>query len=153
MYHHGNLREAALDEAVVMLETVGADALTLRSLAERLGVTHRALYRHFDDRVSLLSEAAVRTIQALQATMAEAASGAGASKRGKLTAVTDAYLRFALEKPEAYRHATHAGFAKNSASAELHKAGRSLGTFFSSLFAPGEVIRDDAIAALRHAWP
>ena len=53
-YHHGELRAAALAAAVLAVETAGPDALTLRSLALQLGVTHKALYRHFADRASLL---------------------------------------------------------------------------------------------------
>ena len=36
-----------MDAALALLAAEGRDALTLRAVAERIGVNHRALYRHF----------------------------------------------------------------------------------------------------------
>lgn len=47
-------REAVLDAAVVLLDDEGAEAVTMRRLAERLGVSPMALYGHVGDRDELL---------------------------------------------------------------------------------------------------
>ena len=46
-YHHGDLPHAMLQEAVRTIQKDGVNALTLRCVGERLGVSRTALYRHF----------------------------------------------------------------------------------------------------------
>ena len=53
-YHHGDLRRALLEEALRTIQTHGVEALTLRAVGERLGVSRTALYRHFTDKPALL---------------------------------------------------------------------------------------------------
>src|SRR6476620_12600167 len=57
-FRHGHLAEALIQAAIVRLESDGADALTLRELAHDAGVNHRAIYRHFPDKLSLLARVA-----------------------------------------------------------------------------------------------
>src|SRR5215469_7605672 len=57
-FRHGNLAEALVEAAVTRLEAEGADALSLRELAREAGVNHRAVYRHFPDKLSLLARVA-----------------------------------------------------------------------------------------------
>ncbi|MDX2234417.1 MAG: TetR/AcrR family transcriptional regulator [Hyphomonadaceae bacterium] len=52
-YHHGGLRDAAVTAAVARLRAGQTDLPTVRELAAELGVTHRALYRHFSDKAAL----------------------------------------------------------------------------------------------------
>jgi type II secretory pathway predicted ATPase ExeA len=47
-------REHVVDEAIVLLDADGLDALTLRKLATRLGVQAGALYWHFASKQALL---------------------------------------------------------------------------------------------------
>jgi AcrR family transcriptional regulator len=53
-YHHGDLRRRLLEEAILMLRDGGLEALSLRRLAERVGVSQTALYHHFHDKQGLL---------------------------------------------------------------------------------------------------
>ena len=57
-YHHGNLRQALLDEAGRVLAADGLEAISLRGLARHLGVSHAAPSHHFADRGALLAELA-----------------------------------------------------------------------------------------------
>ena len=54
-YHHGDLRPALLRAAAKILEKEGREAISLRDLARRAGVSHNAPYRHFADRGALLA--------------------------------------------------------------------------------------------------
>lgn len=47
-----------MDAALVHLETNGTESLSLRELARDVGVNHRAVYRHFPDKLSLLARVA-----------------------------------------------------------------------------------------------
>ena len=57
-YHHKDLRNALIDEALAILAQSGPNAITLRELARRLGVTHTAPYAHFADKKTLLEAVA-----------------------------------------------------------------------------------------------
>ena len=47
-YHHGNLKSKLLEEAVTLISQDGLENLSLRRLATQCGVSHNAIYRHFD---------------------------------------------------------------------------------------------------------
>ena len=53
-YHHGNLREALIGNAVKILEEEGIEALTLRRVARASGVSQAAPYSHFSDKRALI---------------------------------------------------------------------------------------------------
>lgn len=53
-YHHGSLRETALKCARALVEARGHSSITMRDLAERIGVAPSALYRHYSSRSALL---------------------------------------------------------------------------------------------------
>jgi AcrR family transcriptional regulator len=59
-FRHGNLPEALVDAALLRLETDGVESISLRELAHDVGVNHRAVYRHFPDKLSLLALVAER---------------------------------------------------------------------------------------------
>jgi AcrR family transcriptional regulator len=54
-YHHGTLRRAVLDAALAVAATEGPEAIRLRDLARRIGVSHAAPAHHFGDRTGLLT--------------------------------------------------------------------------------------------------
>jgi AcrR family transcriptional regulator len=92
-YHHGDLRPALLRAAADVLEKQGLDALTLRDLASRAGVSHNAPYRHFKDRDALLAALAEDGFRAL----GKALEGKSGNPMG------EAYVRFALAHPARFR--------------------------------------------------
>lgn len=53
-YHHGNLHQQLLSMAAVLIREDGEAALSMRKLAERLGVSRMAPYHHFVDKQALL---------------------------------------------------------------------------------------------------
>src|SRR3954463_12839413 len=101
-YHHGDLRRALLEEAVRIIAKKGVDALTLRSVGARLGVSRTALYRHFADKSALLAAVAsegfrMLRIQLLAAWDSHGRNGAAFEEMGT------AYVRFAVANPSHYR--------------------------------------------------
>ena len=71
-YHHGDLRRALLEEAVRTIQTHGVEALTLRTVGERLGVSRTALYRHFADKPALLAAVGREGFRLLRLALTEA---------------------------------------------------------------------------------
>lgn len=97
-YHHGDLRRALLDAAFQLVEEQGVDALSLRELARRLGVSHAAPDHHFPDRLALLVAMAIEGFERL-ADGLEAGAAPHPPGPARLAAVGEAYLRFALDHP------------------------------------------------------
>ena len=100
-YHHGDLRRSLLTHAAALLEEVGSDALSIRELARRAGVSPRAPYQHFADKEALLSALAADAFWAFGAVLAEADDGAATGHAIEEQAV--AYVRFARAAPGRFR--------------------------------------------------
>lgn len=75
-YHHGSLRTTLIEEGRRLLLEEGPQAVTLRELARRAGVSHGAHQRHFQDRNALLDAIAARGFEEL-ADQLEAAHAPG----------------------------------------------------------------------------
>ncbi|WP_419994524.1 TetR/AcrR family transcriptional regulator [Streptomyces boninensis] len=85
-----------------LLEQEGADALTMRRLADRIGVKAPSLYKHFPDKAAVEVE-----LMALSfAELADALEAAEAAAPGSLAALFAAYRGYALAHPGLYRLAT-----------------------------------------------
>ncbi len=63
----GGVREACLEEALAIIEESGVEALSLREVSRRLGVSHQAPYRHFTNRDDLLAELLSRCFEVFAA--------------------------------------------------------------------------------------
>lgn len=97
---HTKARLAAA--AADLLDAGGQGAVTLRAVAEAVGVSHNAPYRHFKDRNALLAAVAERDFDALTRAFraaADTSDDAGAS----LKAAALAFIRYAREHPARYR--------------------------------------------------
>lgn len=90
-YHHGRLRETLIDEAAAAIDEHGIDALSLRELARRAGVSHAAPAHHFGDRSGLLTAIAADGFERL----ADALGAAG----DDFVEAGVAYVRFANAEP------------------------------------------------------
>ncbi len=100
-YHHGDLKAALVVAAAAIVRTSGLDALTLREVARRTGVSAAAPYRHFADRRALVAAVAERGFVRLgEALTAAMKSGGG---RGGFKQVALAYVHFGLANPAEYR--------------------------------------------------
>jgi AcrR family transcriptional regulator len=101
-YHHGDLRRALLVEAARTIRAEGIDAVTLRAVGARLGVSRTALYRHFADKSALLAAVAREGFQRFRADLTAAWTEAGGGRAGFI-AMGSAYVRFALANSAHYR--------------------------------------------------
>ncbi|MFF4501544.1 TetR/AcrR family transcriptional regulator [Streptomyces sp. NPDC001401] len=96
------LRNRLVDVGVDLVAREGAQALTLREIARRAGVSHGAPRRYFPTHLELLSAIARRGFAEL-AERATAATGDGtAPPREQLTALGRVYLEFAVESRGMY---------------------------------------------------
>lgn len=90
-----------LEAARTLFLEGGGAAVTMRSVAERVGVTATALYRHFESKEALLEAVVGSGFETFGAYLYRALGGETPQER--LRQSGEAYLRFALEQPQMYR--------------------------------------------------
>ncbi|GAA0952899.1 TetR/AcrR family transcriptional regulator [Actinocorallia libanotica] len=98
-YHHGSLPETLVAHAVELLDEAGPDAVVVREVARRAGVSPSAPFRHFPDRAALLAavaEAVAVDFGALQLAAVEAADALPFRALGK------AFVHYALAHPHRF---------------------------------------------------
>lgn len=84
-----------MDAALALLAAEGRDALTLRAVAERIGVNHRALYRHFASLDALKVEVAAMGFARLADALEKVSPG-------EPRQLASSYARFALANGHLY---------------------------------------------------
>jgi AcrR family transcriptional regulator len=107
-YHHGHLREALIDEAVSAVRSDGPSGLGIRSLARRIGVSHNAAYRHFEDRDELVTAVADQVMEQLLAAMRARFDEVHEPDptlraRRRLAEAGRAYVEYAVSEAELFR--------------------------------------------------
>ena len=152
-YHHGDLRRALLDEALRTIQQDGIDALTLRTIGVRLGVSRTALYRHFTDKRALLSSVATEGFRLLTERLLNAWKAGGI--RG-FNAMGVAYIRFAMGNPSHYR-VMFGGFVDDGPRdddlmRESTAAFQALVDAIVALQQEGAVRKDDALQLAQFIW-
>ncbi len=101
-YHHGDLRRALVDAGRALVDAQGAQALSMRAVARAAGVSPAAPYHHFKDKGDLLGAVGHEGWLMLDAALARAKAEAPAGCN-VVTALGEAYVRFALDHPCLYR--------------------------------------------------
>jgi AcrR family transcriptional regulator len=128
-YHHGDLRDALVQTAIVLLGERGAAAFSMAEASRRLGVAPSAPYRHFADRDALLAAVAVQAAGRLSERLGqEAASG---SPQQRLAAAAGAYVRFAAEQRALFQALAGSGLDKDR-HPEIARAAQPIGAAFLS---------------------
>jgi AcrR family transcriptional regulator len=104
-FHHGDLPTALVAAATALIVARKGPDFSLREVAESVGVSHTAAYRHFAAKADLLAEIAARGFTRLT----KAIEAAIVRRDGAVEAVASlektglAYLDFAERHPGAYR--------------------------------------------------
>jgi AcrR family transcriptional regulator len=137
-YHHGNLRRGLLDEALATIRAEGVEALTLREIGARLGVSRTALYRHFADKRALLAAVSTEGFRTLREQLVKAWEDGGRGREA-FEAMGVAYVRFAVANPSHYR-VMFGGFVDPGAC-DPELTAEAAGAFQALV---------DALAALQH---
>jgi AcrR family transcriptional regulator len=99
----GKLRDEIITAAVELLDEEGDErAVTLRSVARRIGIAAPSIYPHFPDQPAIMLAVVRQEFDRLTAALREAATTSG-DARQRLFAVCHAYLDLASTHPERYR--------------------------------------------------
>ncbi|GAA2942574.1 TetR/AcrR family transcriptional regulator [Streptomyces flavovirens] len=98
------LRGEIVAAAVALLDETGDEsAVTLRSVARRVGIAAPSIYRHFSDQPAISWPWCATPSADLDEQLRTAVEAADAEPRERLMAVCQGYLRFAQAHPGRYR--------------------------------------------------
>lgn len=148
------MREEILDAATeLLLETGQVKAVSIRAVAQRVGVTSPSIYLHFADKDALLDAVCARYFEKLDEEMQRVASGHTAAI-DVLRAQGLAYVRFARATPELYRLATMGeGRAGSDVDVTLNSSAFvHMRTSVENLIAEGIYPAGDATAMALELW-
>ena len=99
----GHLRRAEILEAAERIFVAeGYEGATIRKIADEVGVSSTALYMHFRDKDQILLEICTQVIEQLLSINSEI-SAQPVDSVARVRMMLEAYVRFALENPNAYR--------------------------------------------------
>lgn len=104
-YHHGDLRRALLDASIALIAESGVEALSLREVAQRIGVSSAAPYHHFGSKAQLLGAIAASGFVGLGDAMETAIAALKDPEEPllRLEAIGNAYVAFAVRHPTEFR--------------------------------------------------
>ncbi len=101
-YHHGDLYDALISHASTMISELGIEALSLRKLAEQIGVSRTAAYHHFKDKNDLLCAIATQGFIAWQSQSESIFSNDELTTQEKYRNFVHDYVHFATKNPALY---------------------------------------------------
>ena len=102
------MQERILDAALKLLHDEGPDALSIRSIADRAGLSHMVLYTYFDNRAALVSALRQRQRHRMQAQHEELLRRAETGDvRAVLRESLAHYARIASARPHMYLSLIH----------------------------------------------
>lgn len=101
-YHHGNLQETLLMNALTLLESTQSTEFSIRELSRIVGVSSNAAYKHFANKEELLTALAVRGFQQLLTEQAQATQD-NQTHKTRFMAAGLAYVVFARQHPALFR--------------------------------------------------
>lgn len=95
-YYRGDLRRDLLDAAIEAIAHLGPAAVSLRSVAKSVGVSHASPQTHFGDKAGLFAAIAAEGFGLLHLALTTPAAGGSPDQLAQLGVQ---YVRFALEHP------------------------------------------------------
>ena len=99
-YHHGDLRNALIEEGIKIINTSGEDSLSMRKLAEKCGVSMAAPYAHFKNKEEMIN-AIKRYVEDSFITYLETAVNRCEDDiEKKIITLGNAYITFFIDNPE-----------------------------------------------------
>lgn len=155
-YHHGDLQAALVTVAAEMIAEGGLEAVTMRSLSDRIGVSRAAPYRHFRDKSALLAAVAQEGFEELLSRLGAVRSEVEGDLLAQLQQMGVAYIQFALDKPTHYRLMFSQSFGDRQAYPDLSRVAEAVFAALLTTIEAGQgqrLIRDgDPRVLARITW-
>ncbi len=131
-YHHGDLKRALTQAALVLVAEKGPKGFTLTEAARRAGVSAAAPYRHFSDKAQLLAAVAEEGFIQLHEALTAASDGASDPKN-RVIDLGRAYVHWAVNHPDYYLSMFGAETVKRDHPGLLIAGGRAFGELVDAI--------------------
>jgi AcrR family transcriptional regulator len=102
-YHHGDLKNALIAAGIDILSKEGVQALSLRAVAQRAGVSHAAPYAHYTDKQALIAAISTEGYRRLYASLEAIGERYAGNPARQLVEGAWAYAQFALHDPAHFK--------------------------------------------------
>ena len=99
-YHHGDLRNALIEEGIKMINSSGEDSLSMRKLAEKCGVSMAAPYAHFKNKEEMINAIKKYVEDAFTEYLEAAVNKVEDNVEVKIVSLGIAYVSFFIDNPE-----------------------------------------------------
>ena len=100
-YHHGDLRNALIEQGIKMINSSGEENLSLRKLAENCGVSMAAPYAHFKNKEEMITAIKNHVTDSFSKYLEKAVNKVKEDDiERKILALGNAYVSFFIENPE-----------------------------------------------------
>ncbi len=137
-YHHGDLRNALIQAGLELLAEGGAEALDLRKVARRAGVSHAAPYRHFADKQALIAAINEEGFYWLAERIQSTLRAVSDEPFEQLLGVALAYVRFAQEHPWLMREMFSGLTIERETFVSLHTASKTVYRLYAEVIRRGQ---------------
>lgn len=156
----GDLRGTLLAHAVALTRELGPEAVSLREVQRRSGVSPAAAYRHYRDRQALLVAVGQRASAEMADLILQAMEGVPAGREPRAAAVERlragclAYLEFAREQPGLFRSLLLTGEALAGLEypEDASRGAAGLGPFQLLQHSLDELVTHGVLPAARAPW-
>jgi AcrR family transcriptional regulator len=101
-YHHGNLKRDLLETSIHIISEEGFEHLSLRNISAKCGVSHNAVYRHFDSKEQLISACQKYVTEEFVNYLEYRVNGEKTDTLGKIERLSYSYIEFYQEHPSYY---------------------------------------------------
>lgn len=102
-YHHGDLKNALIKAGVELLSKEGVSGLSLRKVAQHVGVSHNAPYSHFPDKQSLIAAISTEGFKQLYEELDTAISLYPDDPKRQIQEGAWAYVQFAMNNTDTFK--------------------------------------------------
>jgi AcrR family transcriptional regulator len=103
VFDQSDTRMAILEAARDLLARTGLEALSMRAVARRVGVSATAIYHYFENKEALMRSVVQTGYQRMESYLERATRQHALGSRERLQALGEAYVRFALENREYFK--------------------------------------------------
>lgn len=101
-YHHGNLKNELIETSIRIISEEGFEHLSLRNISSKCGVSHNAIYRHFDSKEQLIEACRSYVTECMMKQLESAVSDTELSSSQTLEKLCFAYITFYHVHPTYY---------------------------------------------------
>lgn len=143
-YHHGDLRTSIINAAAQLIGESRSLSFKLRDVAELVGTSQPAIYKHFESREALLVEIAIEGYMLQRKFRDRAFELCGPSPLHRAMAMAHAYIYFARKYPGFFM------LMKNMETREILSSKRYTRERDLSIALSSEIVRDCKTAGLFH---